>query len=147
MFAIYIPWLCSSVEHPIHGWLKNCLLVKFLEAEKYSLANWPFQRLPTYLDPKVFCQCFWFKDMAIVNSAHRCSFGEAEKAVEKQLNWALMCLLFAFYQPRSGMVMQNCRSKKKKGTYGFWLIVASLFVLLWTFLQVMIIFRSFNRIL
>ena len=31
--------------------------------------------------------------------------------------------LASFYQPRSGMVMQKCRSKikriKKKGTYGF----------------------------
>ena len=51
-----------------------------------------------------------------------------------------------FYQPRSGMVMQNCRSKikkKHKGLMDFSWFVASLLVLFWTFC-IMIIFRIFN---
>ena len=48
-----------------------------------------------------------------------------------------LCLTLSkeFYQARSGIVMQKCRSRKKeeKVTYGFGLVVASLFVLFWTF--------------
>ena len=37
-------------------------------------------------------------------------------------------LVFTSREAAWSMVMQNCRSKKRKVTYRFWLIVASLFV-------------------
>ena len=56
-----------------------------------------------------------------------------------------LCLKYlVFYQPQSGMVMQNCRSKNKKGTYGF---LVSLFLWFWIFSQMMLIFRSLKWIL
>ena len=48
-------------------------------------------------------------------------------------NLCLIHIICTFYLPRSGKVMQKCRSKKKEVTYGFLVIETSVFSVFWCY--------------
>ena len=51
----------------------------------------------------------------------------------------------AFYQPRSGMVMQNCRSKKKQVTFAVLVIVTSVLAVFGISLESLSLFFNFLK--